>query len=80
MIGTTLSELIFIRLSITSLRLVAPVSLIYLTAEFWRGTLDLKSPLSLYALLESAFILVSLPRKIYLQKVGTSCHSPRQFR
>ena len=72
MIGTTVVELIFIRIAITLLRLVAPLSLIYLAAEFWRGTLNLASPLASYAVLELAFfVLVYLPRKGRLQKVGT---------
>ncbi|KAF9642716.1 alpha/beta-hydrolase [Thelephora ganbajun] len=69
MIGTTLFELIFIRITITLLRLVAPLSPIYLVVEYWRGTLDFASPLTLYALLEFAFFaLVYLPRKSHLQK------------
>lgn len=51
------------------MRLVSPLSILYLAAESWRGTLDLTSPLCLYALLESAFFsLVYLPRKRFLQK------------
>ena len=80
MIGTTLVEFVFIRITITLLRLVAPLSLIYLAAGFWRGTLDLASPLTLYALLEFAFFaLVYLPRKIHLQKVGVSHYRPHQL-
>lgn len=72
MIGTTLVELVFIRIAIALLRLVAPFSLIYLAAECWRGTFNFASPLTLYALLEFAFfVLVYLPRKSHLQKVGT---------
>jgi len=74
MIGTTLVELVFIRTAITLLRLVTPLSLIYLAEESWRlgGTLNFASPLTLYALLEPAFFtLVYLPRWRYLQKVGT---------
>jgi hypothetical protein len=68
MIGTTLVELVFI----TLLRLVAPLSLIYLAAEYWRGTLNFTSPLTLFALLELAFFaLVYLPRRRHLQKVST---------
>jgi hypothetical protein len=72
MIGTTLAELVFIRIAITLLRLVVPLSLIYLAAECWRGTLNFASPLTLYALSELAFFaLVYLPRRRHLQKVGT---------
>lgn len=72
MIRATLANLIFIRTTITLLRLVAPLSITYLTAECWRGTVDFTSPLSLYALLECAFFtFVYLPRKRYLQKVST---------
>lgn len=75
MIGTSLAELIFIRLAITTSRLVAPLSAIYLAAGFWRGALDITSPLTLGALLEFGFFsLVYLPRKYYLQKVGTPHH------
>ena len=71
MIGTTLVEFIFIRIAITLLRLVAPLSLIYLAAEYWRGTLDFLYPPTLYALLEvSFFVLVYLPRRSRLQKVS----------
>lgn len=71
MIGTSLVELIFIRLAITALRLVTPLSAIYLAAGFWEGALDITSPPTLCALLEfSFFALVYLPRKSRLQKVG----------
>ena len=70
MIGTTLAELVFIRIAITLLRLVAPLSLIYLAAECYGGTLYFP-PLTLYALLEVTFFaLVYLPRKRRLQKVS----------
>ena len=72
MIGTTLVELVFIRLTITLSRLVAPLSTTYLAVECWKGTLDLTSPLSLYALSELTFLsLVYLPRKSRLQQVST---------
>ena len=81
MIGTSLAELVFIRIAITLLRLVAPLSLIYLAAEYWRGTLDFASPLALYALLESGFFaLVYIPRKGRLQKVGTLYYRPHPSR
>jgi hypothetical protein len=71
MIGTTLVELIFIRIAITLLRLVAPLSLIYIAVECWRGTLNFASPLTWYALLELGFFaLVYLPRRRHIQKVG----------
>ena len=71
MIGTTLVDLVLIMIAITFLRLVAPLSLIYLAAEYQRGTLNFASPLTLYALLEFAFFaLVYLPRKSLLQKVS----------
>jgi len=71
MIGTTLVELVFIRTAITSLRLVAPLSLVYLAAESWRGKLVVASPLTWYTVLElSFFSLVYLPRKRHIQKVG----------
>jgi len=81
MIGTTLVELVGIRISIALLRLVAPLSFIYLAAEYWRGTLDFASPLALYALLELAFFaLIYFPRKGRLQKVSIfpyRLHQPR---
>ena len=72
MIGTSLVELVFIKIAITLLRLVAPLSLVYIAAEYyWRGTLNFASPLTLYALSEFVFFtLVYLPRRRYLQKVG----------
>lgn len=72
MIGTTLVEFVFIRITIVLLRLVAPFSLIYLAEESWRGTFSFASPFIIYALLEFGFFaLVYLPRERLLQKVGT---------
>lgn len=69
MIGTTLTELTLIRLTITTLRLVVPLSAIRLATKSWEGALDFTSPLTLYATLELAFFsLIYLPRRSFLQK------------
>jgi hypothetical protein len=70
MIGTSVSEYVFIRVSITALRLVAPLSFIYLATVFWTGTFIPSSWIGWYALGEYAFFtLVYLPRRRALQKV-----------
>ena len=80
MIGTTLVEFVFIRISITLLRIVPLLSAVYPVAEYWRGTLNFASPLTLCALLEPAFFaLVYLPRRRHLQKVGTLNHCLHQL-
>ncbi|KAK6336413.1 hypothetical protein TWF696_001971 [Orbilia brochopaga] len=78
MIGTSLIDLIAIRISIGFFRAITPLSILYtltlpfLPAAFFTPTTTL---LSLYPICESAFYLfVYLPRKRYLQ--GAAQHPP----
>src|SRR6266404_1157999 len=73
MIGQTRLEYIFIRLSILVLRLIAPLSIVYLAAS-WSAGIFLWSPLfGVYALIEALFyLLVYLPRHSLLQRVRIS--------
>ncbi|KAK0709850.1 alpha beta hydrolase fold family [Lasiosphaeria miniovina] len=68
MIPNTLAHYVFIRLSIWSLRTVAPLSLLYCAARlFWCSFLP--QPLELIALLEAVFYLcASLPRQYALDR------------
>ena len=70
MIGQTWPEYVFIRLSIFVLRLVAPLSIVYLAAS-WSAGIFLWSPLlGVYALVETLFfLLVYLPRHFHMQRV-----------
>lgn len=79
MIGQTWPEYVFIRLSIFVLRLVAPLSTVYLAASWSAGTF-LWSPLfGVYALIETLFfILVYLPRHTSFQRDAK--HPPRMSR
>ncbi|KAI9449905.1 hypothetical protein BJY52DRAFT_1305632 [Lactarius psammicola] len=79
MIGQTWPEYVFIRLSIFALRLVVPLSVVYLTASWSAGTF-LWSPLfGVYALIETLFfLLVYLPRRSHLQRDAK--HPPRLSR
>ncbi|KAF8259394.1 Alpha/Beta hydrolase protein [Lactarius quietus] len=79
MIGQTWPEYIFIRASIFGLRLVAPLSIVYLAAS-WRAHTFLWSPvLGVYALIEAPFfLLVYLPRQYRLQRDAK--HPPRMSR
>ncbi|KAH9931897.1 uncharacterized protein B0H18DRAFT_988515, partial [Fomitopsis serialis] len=75
MIGNSVPEYIFIRTSIAGLRLIAPLSFVYIFAS-WREGRFLYSPwLGAYALVEVCFYLfVYLPRSFLLQKAAT--HPP----
>jgi hypothetical protein len=70
MIGQTWPEYVLIRLSVSALRLVAPLSTVYLAASWSAGTFLWSPLLGLYALTESSFfLLVYLPRRSRLQRV-----------
>ena len=70
MIGQSWPEYVFIRLSISALRLVAPLSTIYLAASWSAGTFLWSPLLGVYALIETPFfLLVYLPRRFRLQRV-----------
>lgn len=79
MIGHSWPEYVFIRLSVSALRLVAPLSIVYLGASWSAGTF-LWSPLfGAYAVIESSFfLLVYLPRRFRLQRDAE--HPPRMSR
>lgn len=71
MIGHSIPEYIFIRLCICCLRLVAPLSTIYILNNLYDGRFIPSSWLGCYALLEVAFYFgVYLPRSRLLQKVS----------
>lgn len=73
MIGKSLHEYIGIRLAITGIRLVAPLSLLYIAGSLAQHHVLLSPWLAAYAALEASFfLLVYLPRDYYLQKVSTS--------
>jgi len=75
MIGTSISEYIFIRASIIALRLVAPLSSLYLATVCWKGTFIPSSWIGWYAIAEYAFFtLVYLPRRRILQKPAKHPH------
>jgi hypothetical protein len=70
MIGNSLSEYLFIRTSITGLRLIAPASILYLAASVWNVAFPISPLLGAVALAEAGFFLVFyLPRKNRLQAV-----------
>ena len=71
MIGNSWPEYVIIRISIIGLRLIAPLSIIYLAASY-NAAAFLWSPfLGAYALVEAAFYLfVYLPRSFHLQQVS----------
>ena len=70
MIGKSGKEYIFIRISITSLRLVAPASIVYLLASLYVGKFLVSPWVAIYPCAETFFyLLVYLPRRALLQKV-----------
>jgi hypothetical protein len=70
MIGHSVPEYIFIRFSIACLRLVAPLSIAYVAASWYRGQWIYSALLGYYATLEAVFYLfVYLPRTYYMQQV-----------
>ncbi|KZP29192.1 hypothetical protein FIBSPDRAFT_1039157, partial [Athelia psychrophila] len=75
MIGKTLYEYIGIRLAITAIRLVAPLSLLYIALSLAQRRVLVSPWLAAYAALEASFyLLVYLPRDHYLQK--PAAHPP----
>ncbi|KAN0116606.1 Alpha/Beta hydrolase fold [Russula decolorans] len=79
MIGNSWPEYVFIRTSITALRLIAPLSIIYLAASYHAAAFLWSPFLGVYALVEAAFYLfVYLPRSFYLQQ--DTIHPPRMSR
>ncbi|KZP07992.1 hypothetical protein FIBSPDRAFT_922742 [Athelia psychrophila] len=77
MIGKTLHEYIGIRLAITAIRLVAPLSLLYIALSLAQRRVLVSPWLAAYAALEASFyLLVYLPRDHYLQKVSLSLFAP----
>jgi hypothetical protein len=72
MIGNSVLEYIFIRTSITGLRLIAPASILYLGISTWKGSFLFSKWLGVVAIAEAGFYLaVYLPRKKGLQAVST---------
>jgi hypothetical protein len=70
MIGNSWSEYVFIRIAVFALRLVAPLSTVYLAASYHADAFLLSPFLGVYALIEAAFyFFVYLPRSYYLQRV-----------
>ena len=70
MIGRSLPEYIFIRLSIWGLRLIAPLSIAYTLLSYHRGHFIFSRSLGYCAAAEACFyLLVFLPRARLLQKV-----------
>ncbi|KAI9446067.1 hypothetical protein H4582DRAFT_1903212 [Lactarius indigo] len=79
MIGQSWPEYVFIRLSISGLRLITPLSTVYLAASWSAGTFLWSPLLGVYALTESLFfLLVYLPRRFRLQRDAE--HPPRMSR
>lgn len=73
MIGNSWLDYVLIRISILALRLIAPLSIIYLAASYYTSTFLWSPLLGAYALVEAAFYLfVYLPRSFYLQQVRFS--------
>jgi hypothetical protein len=73
MIGNSWPEYVFIRISITGLRLIAPLSITYLAASYKAGVFLWSPLIGAYALVEASFYLfVYLPRRFYLQQVSFS--------
>lgn len=77
MIGRSLPEYVFIRLAILGLRLIAPLSVAYLTASWYHGRALLSPWLVTYAAAEAVFyLLVVTPRRRVLQKVRVTPSPP----
>ncbi|KAM5536343.1 hypothetical protein V8D89_009995 [Ganoderma adspersum] len=75
MIGRSLAEYVFIRLSILGLRLIAPLSITYLATSWYHGRPLFSTGLAIYAAAEASFyLLVVIPRRRVLQKAAT--HPP----
>ena len=79
MLGTSTAELVFIRICIFGLRAITPIALSYVAVVFIvRPSLPRAPlPLEIYVLLEAGFyLLVYLPRSIYLQREATHPQLP----
>ncbi|OBZ69286.1 hypothetical protein A0H81_10886 [Grifola frondosa] len=75
MIGHSIPEYIFIRISIFCLRLIAPLSIVYIALSLHAGELLYSRWIGIYAIAEAFFYLfVYLPRSWLLQKPAT--HPP----
>jgi hypothetical protein len=77
MIGNSWPEYVLIRISLLALRLIAPLSIIYLALSFHASAFLWSPFLGVYAIVEAAFYLfVYLPRSFYLQRVSCppSCY------
>lgn len=71
MIGHSLPEYVFIRLCILGLRLIAPLSLVYLAVSWYANRWLCSKWLGYYALAESVlYLCVYLPRSWYMQEVS----------
>ncbi|RDB22886.1 hypothetical protein Hypma_009773 [Hypsizygus marmoreus] len=72
MIGNTIPEYLFIRASITALRLIAPASIVYLGASAYYFSFLVSPWIGAFAIAEASFyLLVYLPRKRFLQAAPT---------
>jgi len=70
MIGRSWPAYVFIRIAILAIRLIAPLSIIYLAASYHANAFLWSPFLGVYAIVEAAFyLLVYLPRSFYLQQV-----------
>lgn len=70
MIGNSFPEYLFIRTSITALRLVAPTSILYLALSVWNAAFPISPLLGAVAVAEAGFFLAFyLPRTRRLQAV-----------
>ena len=70
MIGRSRPAYVFIRISILTFRLIAPLSTIYLAASYHANAFLWSPFLGVYAITEASFyFLVYLPRSFYLQQV-----------
>ena len=81
MIGHSLAEYVFIRLSILGLRLIAPLSITYLAVSWYHGNTLLLPGVAIYAAAEASFyLLVVIPRRRVLQKVRVKFSSTESLK
>ena len=72
MTGHSWPDYVFIQIAILSLRLIAPLSIIYLAVSYHTSAFLWTPFLGVYAVIEAAFFLfVYLPRSFYLQQVSS---------
>ncbi|KAI0063410.1 hypothetical protein BV25DRAFT_1990788 [Artomyces pyxidatus] len=75
MLGQSLPEYIFIRISIAGLRLIAPASIAYLASSWYAGEFLWSRTLGVYAVVEALFcFLVYFPRRVRMQQMAS--HPP----